>query len=76
MTWSSQEFMLWNWPLPLSFISVTWENDNSRKGDTVDYTPRDLADIFCSKSICLKKGKIKESDADLDDGDCDVEGWS
>ena len=49
------------------------ETDNG-KGDFVYCTPADLVGIFFSKSMCLKKEEIKESDADLDVGDCDVWG--
>ena len=34
----------------------------------------DLAKILFSKLMCLKKEDIKELDADLEGGDCDVEG--
>ena len=44
------------------------ETDNG-KGDFVE-----LAEIFFSKSVCSKREEIKESDADLDRGKCDVKG--
>ena len=45
-----------------------------RQGDFVDYTLVDLGEIFFSKSMSSKNEEIKESGADLDGGDCDVEG--
>ena len=38
-----------------------------------DYTSADLVGIF-SPNQCAKKEEIKESDTDLDGGDCDVVG--
>ena len=45
--------------------------------DIVDYTPAGLVGFFFPANRCVRKKKkeeIKESDADLAGGDCDVAG--